>query len=320
MTLRDFRVTRDDLRFVGSNLRRPECVLPECADVLWVSDSRGGLTRIGPDGQTLLRQHGAAGSAPSCPNGLAFASDGGFLIANIGTKRLEHMSRSGTTESVFDRFEGQNLGLVNFVLRDHLDRTWISVSTQRDNLLETFRPDCPDGRIFVRQRDGITRLFADGLHFPNEMRLHPSGGWLYVAETTAKRIRRIKIESNDVAGEAEVVGPGCLGHGFPDGIQFDCLGNLWIAMLGADRVDVLFPDGSLTTVLDDGRTDRQSEVDKCFYSGTLTFADLLSGAGTLAPLFTSVAFGGPHNSIAFIGSLNGTHLLAFDTPVSGPER
>ncbi len=55
--LRDWRVDRDQITFVGQDLQRPECVLAEPDGTLWSADARGGVMRIDPDGtQQLIAQ------------------------------------------------------------------------------------------------------------------------------------------------------------------------------------------------------------------------------------------------------------------------
>src|SRR5690606_41009670 len=90
-----------------SGLQRPECILAEPDGTLWSADARGGVMRIAPDGtQTLIAQQADsrfAGTADlarrftegTLPNGLAFARNGDFLIANFGTDCLELMDREG---------------------------------------------------------------------------------------------------------------------------------------------------------------------------------------------------------------------------------
>src|SRR5579885_3451171 len=93
----DFGIDKTTLQYVGEDLQRPECILAEPDGVLWSADARGGVMRIAPGGaQTLITQNrsdqfrGADSDAArylhgTLPNGLAFARNGDFLIANFGT-------------------------------------------------------------------------------------------------------------------------------------------------------------------------------------------------------------------------------------------
>ena len=67
------------LQTVASELQRPECVLTHSSGRIFVSDHRGGVTTIWPDGRQQLSGHSTL-----LPNGIAMQSDGGFLVANLG--------------------------------------------------------------------------------------------------------------------------------------------------------------------------------------------------------------------------------------------
>ena len=72
------RVARHEITFLGSDLCRPECVVGELDGTLWVSDARGGITRLSCDG-TAAR----LGRVPGTPNGIAIDRDNRFLVTDI---------------------------------------------------------------------------------------------------------------------------------------------------------------------------------------------------------------------------------------------
>ena len=96
-----FTVDRASIRYIGHDLQRPECILAEPDGTLWSADARGGVMRIAADGtQTMITQQSNARfestadfesrfTQGTLPNGLAFAANGDFLIANFGTDALE---------------------------------------------------------------------------------------------------------------------------------------------------------------------------------------------------------------------------------------
>ena len=49
--LKGFRVEEVEVRQVGHDLQRPECILAERDGTLWSADARGGVMRIDPVGQ-----------------------------------------------------------------------------------------------------------------------------------------------------------------------------------------------------------------------------------------------------------------------------
>ena len=77
-----FKVTVSDLRFVGRDLARPECVVATARGDVYVSDKRGGIGHLMPDGrQSLLAAQGVDGFLP---NGFSLLPDRSFAIANLG--------------------------------------------------------------------------------------------------------------------------------------------------------------------------------------------------------------------------------------------
>src|SRR6266566_5236373 len=49
--IKEFRLDLSELTYTGHDLVRPESILAKPNGTLWVSDGRGGVTRIDPDGQ-----------------------------------------------------------------------------------------------------------------------------------------------------------------------------------------------------------------------------------------------------------------------------
>ena len=75
----------EGLGTVFSGLQRPECVLTHSSGNLFVSDRRGGVLKIRPDGsQTLIGNPSVVGNSSLLPNGIAMQRDVGFLVANLG--------------------------------------------------------------------------------------------------------------------------------------------------------------------------------------------------------------------------------------------
>lgn len=324
-----FQVDRAAIRTIGRDLQRPECILAERDGTLWSADARGGVMRIDPDGtQTLIAQavdsrfdlsQSAADSllAGTLPNGLAFASNGDILISNFGTDRLERMTRTGETRVVLDTLDGRPLGKVNFVLRDRRDRIWLTVSTKLNPWSDAIRPGLDDGLIVLIDERGA-RIVADGFHFTNEIRLDAAEEWLYVAETTAKRVTRLRVGSDGSLTGREVYGPDSLGAGMIDGIAFDAWGNLWATMIFADRLIAITPEGEVLELLDDGDPAGTQAVEAAFATGQpVPFDVLMRAGGTICPWLASVTFAGPDLRTVCLGGLRSTNIPCFDSPVAG---
>ena len=324
-----FQVDPAEILFIGYDLQRPECILAEPDGTLWAADARGGVVRISTDGeQKIITQsfdatfREASDDASrftegTLPNGLAFAENDDILISNFGTDVLEVMSRDGNTRLLYDNIDGEPIGKVNFVLRDSKNRIWLTISTRIKNWMESISPNISDGYIALADEKGL-RMVGDGFSFTNEIRLDAKEEYLYIAETTGQRISRMKVGSDGSLSNREVFGPSKLGrYGFPDGIAFDAFGNLWGTLVMADQIFAITPEGDFHVLLDDTNEEAGMALEQAFVEDRVTPDDMLDAGGSIAPWFASVTFGGPDLKTAYIGSLKGTRIPYFQSPVPG---
>jgi gluconolactonase len=330
-----FRVERSAIAMVGQDLQRPECILAERDGTLWAADARGGVMRIASDGaQQFVGQQADSRFATASeantddfeakftqgtlPNGLAFAANGDILISNFGTDRLEVMSRQGQSRTLHDRIDGKPIGKVNFVLRDSRNRIWITVSTRVNPWTKAATSRVCDGYIAVVDEHGL-RVVADGFYFTNEIRLDANEEWLYVVETTGPHISRLRlVESAQgvVLTDRQIYGPAHLG-GNPDGIAFDSHGNLWCTLVMVDRLIAITPQQDMRLLLDDGNPAASQNLMDKMQAGTATPDDMAQARGTIAPWMASITFGGPDLCTVYLGSLLGTTIPFFRSPVAG---
>ena len=326
--LSEWQVDPSGIRYLGAELERPECILAERDGTIWSADARGGIMRISPDGsQHLVLQSTAAAGGESSfedryvntkgslPNGLAFDADGNFLIANFGTDSLELTTRTGETRTLLGSIDGQPIGKANFVTRDSKGRLWLTVTTRMVPWTRHVEEMTYDGYIAVIDDKGA-RIVADGLCGTNELRFDPQERWLYVAETTARRISRFAVRADASLSERETYGPENVG-GFCDGIAFDAFGNLWSTLIMCDRLIALTPEGDLLTLLDDGNAEATAKLDAAWRERRVTPDLMAAASGTIAPWMASLTFGGPDLRTVYLGSLRGTRIPYFRSPVAG---
>jgi len=326
--LAGWQVDRSQIRFVGEGLERPECILAERDGTLWSADGRGGVVRIDPDGtQELILQSTVArneassfeeryvNTQGSLPNGLAFDAGGNFLIANFGTDSLELTTRSGETRTLLDSIDGKPIGKANFVTRDSRGRLWLTVTTRMVPWTRHVEVMSYDGYIAVIDDRGA-RIVADGLCGTNELRFDPEEEFLYVAETTARRVSRFRVRPDGSLSARETYGPENVG-GFCDGIAFDAHGNLWCALIMSDRLVALTPEGDVLTLLDDGDPQGTAALDRAWEERRVTPEIMTGATGTLAPWLASLTFGGPDLKTVYLGSLRGSRIPYFRSPVAG---
>jgi sugar lactone lactonase YvrE len=322
-----FSVTKADLGYVGEGLQRPECILAEPDGTLWSADARGGVVRISPDGsQEVVTQSAASEQLTTenaasrliegtLPNGLAFDRDGDFLISNFGTDRLEHMTRDGRTTPIFDSLDGGPIGKVNFVCRDSKDRVWVTVSTKEPDWGQRMTPDVDDGQLLL-YADGELRVVADGLGFANECKLDAAEEHIYVVQTCGRNVLRFRIEADGSLADREVYGPADHGR-LIDGIAFDAFGNLWGTYIFTDGIFAITPEREVRIILEDSTPEEIERFDRTFRDGEVDMDVLLTTGGSVATWCASVTFGGPDLKTVYVGSLRGTRLPCFESPVAG---
>ncbi|MFS8085072.1 MAG: SMP-30/gluconolactonase/LRE family protein, partial [Acidobacteriota bacterium] len=248
------------LKFVGTGLVRPECVLATSDGMLYTADWRGGVACTRPDGSHTLIAASLPGSRPLRPNGIALRRDGSFLLADLGETAggVYALSRSGAVQPFLERVDGVDLPPTNFVFEDTTDRVWITVSTRRVPRAAAYRADLADGFIVLVDARGA-RIVADGLGYTNEALLSPDGAWLYVNETFGRRLSRFRVRADGSLHGKEII--TTFGHGtYPDGLAFDADAQVWITSIVSNRVLRVAPDGATTLMLEDADP---AHVERC---------------------------------------------------------
>lgn len=284
-----FRLAASDLRYIGHDLARPECIIAQRDGTLWISDNRSAVMRIDADGrQTRV---GAVGGAP---NGIAMDRRGRLYIAEIEGCKVYRMEQDGRTELLLDQFDGAPLGSANFAMVDQDDRLWITVSTRTVPRSRAIESPIPDGYVLCADLDARSpRLVAGGFHFTNEVRIDTAGRYLYVAETQIGSVTRLPLRPDGSVGAPETFGPRPLFPGARiDGITFDADGNLWATEITRNGIHVIRPDGTAFEVFSDPEA-KALEVP------------------------TSITFAGADLRTAIVGSLRMARLATFRSPVPG---
>jgi len=283
--------------------------------------------RIRPDGsQQLITQRRNQAFAQSesadkyilrgtLPNGLAFAPNGDILIANFGTDAIEVMTRDGRLTTLCTEIDGKPLGKTNFVLRDSKHRIWITITTRVQPWTRAVTEHTADGYVALIDEKGV-RIVADGFVGTNEIRLDAREEWMYVVESNARRISRLRVQPDGSLTDREIYGPSDLG-GIPDGFAFDAFGNLWVTLVVYERLIAITPEGDLLTLLDDGDPTVTAQLDREFQAGTFNPENFLHVKGGIAPWMASLTFGGPDLRTVYLGSLMGTTIPYFTSPVAG---
>lgn len=306
-----------DLRFVGTGLVRPECVLANAAGDLFTADWRGGVAQLRADGsQVLYAGPGPTGETLK-PNGIALLRDGSFLLAHLGNDEggVFRLHRNGQVTPWLLKVDGVDLPPTNFVVEDAAGRFWVTVSTRLKPRALGYRRSCNDGFIVRVDARGAS-IVADGLGYTNEVAVDPSGQWLYVNETFARRLSRFALRADGSLGPKQVVtefGPGT----FPDGLAFDEEGHAWVVSIVSNRLIRVAPDGTPTTWLEEADAEHLAAVEQAYDAGTMGRPHLDGAPTKHLRNISSIAFTGTDRRTAVLGCLLGDRLAALRLPVAG---
>ncbi|RDV29423.1 gluconolactonase [Alteromonas aestuariivivens] len=244
----------NDITFTGSGLVRPECVLATAAGNLYVSDFRGGVSRIAPDGQCTFFGGGEVAGREDPPgilkpNGICLLPDGSFLVAHLGTADggVYRIDREHNIEPWLLEVEGQPLPPSNFIYLDHQGRYWLTVSTRQIPRAKGYRSDVQDGFIVLIDQHSA-RIVADNIGYTNEVYVTPDGNTLYVNATFSRGTLRYDIDANN-----NLINPTLAaqyGQGiYPDGLTMDTEGYLWVTSIVSNSVVRVNPNSGETRLM-----------------------------------------------------------------------
>ncbi len=311
------KVAIDHLDFVGQGLHRPECVLCTANGRVFVSDWRGGISVIEPDGEqwALLATDGEVGVRP---NGICLLpGDGGVLLAHLGDEAggVYLLDENANPQPWLMEVEGEPLPPTNFVHRDARGRTWVTVSTRLRPRALGYRATQGDGFVILHDARG-TRIVADGLGYTNECVVHPDGRRLFVNETFARRLVAFDIAADGTLGRKRVITEFGAGV-FPDGLTFDVNGDAWITSIVSNRVIHVDPAGKQTVVLEDCDAEHVATVEAAYAAGAMDRSHLEAVRSARLRNISSMAFGGADLCTGYLGCLLGDAIARFKAPVAG---
>jgi sugar lactone lactonase YvrE len=316
--MQDFTFTIDDLGFHGQGLSRPECVCCLESGVVVVSNGGGGVSRIAPDGST---RHIVApeGSHKPMTNGFAIDRNGDYLLANLALDGggVWKITDAGVCEPFITEVEGEKMPPTNFVGVDAKNRVWATVSTRHNPRFLAYRKDIADGYIVMSDTRG-TRIVAEGLGYTNEAIVDPSGDWLVVNETMARRTSKFRIGADGSLGPRETVTEYGAGV-YPDGLAFDEEGAFWMTSVLSNRLIRVTPDGSQTVIFEDSDPDMLAVCEAAYQSDSLSSEHMNKVVSKLAKSISSIAFGGPDRRTGYMGNLLDNRIYTFRSPVAGAK-
>lgn len=170
-------------------------------------------------------------------NGLAFDNNGNLFVCEYGFGRILQINNNAEIKVYADGYDGKRFNRPNDLTIDENGNLFFTDPKSYDkNIL--------DGRIFfIDAKTKEVILLSDSLAFPNGINIFPIDKKLYVSESAKQKIVRFTITTDNrlINKEDFVEMPG----GDPDGIEFDEMGNLYVAHFGGKAVYIFSPEGKL---------------------------------------------------------------------------
>ncbi|MHA3980594.1 SMP-30/gluconolactonase/LRE family protein [Halovulum sp. GXIMD14794] len=225
-----------DGTFSTPKLSHPEGVTVGPDGWIWTGNQDGDICRVSPDGDRIERVASTGGFVL----GLAFDGDRALFACDMrhaAVFRLDLKSRQ------LDRFTAPGILIPNYP----------AVDAARGRLLvsDSHASGTPGPGIWAYDlATGAGALWYDRpLNFANGLALSPAGDAVYVCETFATAISRVPILPDGSAGAAQTFAADL--PGLPDGIAFDCDGNLVVGCYEPSRLLRIAPDGRCAVLAED---------------------------------------------------------------------
>lgn len=183
-----------------------------------------------------------------CPNGQVILPNNHHLVCDSKLASIIHYNSKGACIGGYlnGRCDGQKISTPNDLITDSQGNIYFSDSIRHD------------GKIGYISAEGIEKIIASGLDYPNGLALSTDEKILYVAESYKNRIiafdlhkaheaRGRNFEKSDILWEINLPqhSSGSIAANLPDGIKTDINNNLWIAHYGMGMVHIYSPEKTL---------------------------------------------------------------------------
>ena len=256
---------------------------------------------------------------PIRPNGIALEANGCFLLAHLGDTDggIYRFHPNGKLDSVVTHANNAPLPPTNFITTDAHGRLWITVSTTKMPRANDYRASACTGFIAVAEPgESNARIVASELGYTNECFVDLESSVVYVNETFARRLSSFDLADDGSLSNKTIVAQ--FGEGiYPDGVTLDEPGNFWISSIVSNTIIRVSPDGVQSIVLQDSDNNFVANAEAAYVADQMGPAHLGSTGKTALKNTSSLAFGGPERTRAYIGNLLGECLHYFDTAVTG---
>lgn len=224
------------LSALGSGLDHPEGVAFSDRHGLFAGGEAGQIYRIDLD----THQADLVANTGGYILGLAFGPDGRLYCCDMARRSVLAVEiASGEIEDV-STGRGVEFAVPNHLVFARDGSLYVSDSGGWPGPLGSIARFAPDGSGRVVDRTA-------GM-FPNGLAIDPSGQWLFVVETSASAVSRLRIAGEALEPAERVVE---LPRSVPDGLAFAADGSLLISCYRPDAVYRWTPESGVALVADD---------------------------------------------------------------------
>ena len=200
---------------------------------LWFTDQHARrIVRVNQDGESDI-----VATLDDLPGGLGWLPDGRLLVVSMTKRQL--LMLEGSTLKPYADLSTLAAFHCNDMLVDSKGRAYVGNFGFDLHGGETQR----SAELIMIENNGIPKLAADGLIFPNGCALTQDGNTLLVAETFASRITAFDIAADGCLNHRRIWAE--LGDAYPDGISLDPKGDLWIAAPNLSRLLLVREGGEI---------------------------------------------------------------------------
>jgi sugar lactone lactonase YvrE len=205
----------------------------------------GGHTIMAYDGEQSEKVWEQEGCGPSAVVALP---GGDFLVTCYDSGEVVKVSAEGETVAAYkeDQSGSAFLGPNDFAVDDR-GGAYFTASGPWESAPIV-------GKIHYIDPDGRIRMVADDLHYANGLALSPDGDTLYAAESEAGRVIQFQVGEDGGLSDRRLfvrvgqVDPESGPWAYPDGLEVDSRGNLYIGQYSSGRVLAVDPEGNLLDV------------------------------------------------------------------------
>lgn len=178
----------------------------------------------------------------TCPNGQTITQEHTHICCDSQQAALFEYDKNGIliNKIIDGRCAGEIIRVPNDVITDKKGNIYFTDSVRHE------------GKIGFIGNDGMERIVAHNLDYPNGLALSADEKTLYVAESYKNRVIAFTLSKEGTADNGFHIladlpshPSGLMVRNLPDGLKVDHQGNLWVAHYGMGKIHVLTKEGHI---------------------------------------------------------------------------